>query len=217
VTSRRDPDVEIIGIVADSKAVRVSEPVAPLLYFAYPQSPARLRIVMRIATSPAAAIASVRRAILDIDPRALAGIETLRDATRFELNLRRVATLLFGSLGTLGLLLAVVGLYGVMAFLVTSRTREIGIRVALGASPPRVLWGVLGRGLVLVGLGVLIGGAVGLLATRPVAWMFAGVHPAAPVAWAVPAVVLLLTGLAASYVPARRATRVDPTVALRDQ
>jgi putative ABC transport system permease protein len=217
VTNGRDPEVEIVGIVADSKVARVSEPVAPLLYFAYAQRPARLRVIMRIATSPAAAIPSVRRAILDADGRALAGVETLRDATSFELNLRRVASVLFGSLGSLGLLLAVVGLYGIVAFLVTSRTREIGIRVALGASARRVLWGVLARGLTLVGVGVVIGGSVGLLATRPVAWLFAGVHPADPVAWVWPVLVLMLTGLAASYVPARRATRVDPTVALRDQ
>ena len=172
---------------------------------------------MRTATSPAAAIPSIRRAIVDVDGRALVGIETLRDATSFELNIRRVAGTLFGSLGTLGLLLAVVGLYGIMAFVVASRTREIGIRVALGASTSQVLWSVLGRGLKLVGLGALIGGSVALVAMRPLAWMFAGVHPADPLALAVPVLLLLATGLAASYLPARRATRVDPTVALRDQ
>ena len=108
-------------------------------------------------------------------------------------------------------------LYGVMAFVVTSRTREIAIQMALGASSRHVRWHVLGRGLKLVLIGVGLGTTVALAATRPLAAMLAGLSPSDPVAYVSTAVVLTMVGLAASYLPARRATRVDPMVALRQQ
>ena len=104
-----------------------------------------------------------------------------------------------------------------MAYVVTSRTAEVAIQMALGASPRRVRWRVLGGGLKLVMLGVAIGTAVALAATRPLAAMLAGLSPSDPVTYVVTALVLATVGLGASFLPARRATRVDPMAALRQQ
>ena len=153
----------------------------------------------------------------EIGPNGPAFVEPLRAATSQEIVMRRVIGFMLSSVGVLGLLLATIGLYGVMAYVVTSRTTEIAIQMALGASSQHVRRRVLGSGLKLVLIGVAIGTAVALAATRPLAAMLAGLSPSDPVAYAGTATILTVVGLAASYLPARRATRVDPMVALRQQ
>lgn len=133
------------------------------------------------------------------------------------LVMRRVIGFMLSSIGTFGLLLATIGVYGVMAYAVTSRTSEIAIQMALGASSHHVRWRVLGNGLKLVLIGVAIGTAVALAATRPLAAMLAGLSPSDSVTYVATAIALTVVGLAASYLPARRATRIDPMVALRQQ
>jgi len=172
---------------------------------------------LRTDGDPAGAVRAVTRAIADVDNTVAVDVKTLREATRFEFALRRLGSGLLGSLGAVGLLLAMIGLYGVVAYAVAARTPEIGIRMALGASAQRVLWSVLGQGLRLVGLGVAVGTVLSLLMTRAIADLVAGVSPTDPITFIGTPTVLALTGLVASYFPARRATRIDPLMALRKE
>jgi len=129
--------------------------------------------------------------------------------------MRRRATEIMATIGGVGLLLTLIGLYGVMAYLVATRTAEVGLRMALGASPRRVLWEVLRHALLLVAAGVFAGGAAAYVLTPTLATFLAGISPIDPIAFAATALLLFATGLAASWLPARRATRVSPLVALR--
>jgi ABC-type antimicrobial peptide transport system permease subunit len=164
-----------------------------------------------------ASLATIRCAMAQIVPNGPAFVEPLRDSTSQEIVMRRVIGFMLSTVGVLGLLLATIGVYGVMAYVVTSRTAEIAIQMALGASSQHVRWRVLASGLKLVLIGVAIGTAVALAATRPLAAMLAGLSPSDPVAYGGTAIALTIVGLAASYLPARRATRVDPMTALRQQ
>ena len=217
------PFSEIVGLVKDSAYASVGEEPTPVLYYSYAQVPslstqARPLVVhLRTDGDPAAAIRSVTRAIVDVDHTVAFEVKTLREATTFEFAIRRLGSGLLGSLGAVGLLLAMIGLYGVVAYAVATRTPEIGIRMALGASSHRVLWSILSHGLRLVGLGVAVGTALSLLMTHVIADLVAGVSPTDPIAFAGTAIVLAVTGLVASYFPARRATRIDPLVALRTE
>jgi ABC-type antimicrobial peptide transport system permease subunit len=157
----------------------------------------------------------MRRAIADIDPAVVVDVSTLRTATNGESLARRAAAMLVGSLGALGLLLASIGLYGVMAYFVTSRTAEIGIRMALGASSRQMHRDVLGHGLKLVAYGIGLGTVLALAIARFLTALLAGLSPADPVALAGTAAILIVVGLCASYFPARRAMHVNPVVALR--
>jgi ABC-type antimicrobial peptide transport system permease subunit len=129
--------------------------------------------------------------------------------------MRRLGMRLFGILGLVALLLATIGLYGVMAFVVSSRTREIGTRVALGAASGRILRGVIMEGLRLVAIGIAIGAVISWLLARALVVGLAGLSPADPLAFGSAAVLLLLVGLAACYFPARRAAALNPVEALR--
>jgi predicted permease len=218
-----EPFSEIIGVVEDTAYASVSEDPHPVLYYAYAQVPSLssearpLMVHLRTDGDPASAIRSVARAIGDIDNKVAAEVKTLREATTFEIDVRRLGSVVLGSLGGLGLVLAMIGLYGVVAYAVASRTPEIGIRMALGASSQRVLWSVLGQGLRLVGTGVAFGSALSLLMTHVIADLIGGVSPTDPITFAGTAIVLGLTGLVASYFPARRATQIDPLTALRQE
>jgi ABC-type antimicrobial peptide transport system permease subunit len=160
---------------------------------------------------------TVRDIVRDFDRDTPVSVSTLRDATSFEFDFRRATTLLIGVLGVLGLLLAMVGLYGTVSYLVASRTAEIGVRLALGASTTAVLWGVLGQGLKLTAWGLILGMGVSLVASRLFTALLLGSSPADPVAFAGTIILLTVISLCASLVPARRATRVNPAVALRAQ
>ncbi len=218
----KEPFSEIVGVVRDSAYASVGEEPTPVLYYAYLQAPSLstqvrpLMVHIRTDGNPASLIRPIEAAITELDSNVGLEVKTIRDATRFESSLFRLGSTLLGSIGGLGVLLAMIGLYGVMAYIVASRTREIGIRMALGASSQRVLWTVLGQGLTLVAAGVIVGTAVSLLLTRPIASLLVGIRPTDPIAFGVTAIVLLITGVAASYLPARRATRIDPLIALRE-
>ena len=218
-----EPFSEIVGLVKDSAYASVGEEPTPVLYYSYAQVPSLstqarpLMVHLRTDGDPAGAVRSVTRAIADVDNKVAFDVKTIREATTFEFAVRRLGSGLLGSLGAVGLLLAMIGLYGVVAYAVASRTPEIGIRMALGASSHRVLWSVLGQGLRLVGLGVAVGTVLSLLMTRVIADLVAGVSPTDPITFIGTAIVLALTGLVASYFPARRATRIDPLMALRKE
>jgi predicted permease len=216
------PFSEIVGLVKDSAYASVSEP-APILYYPYAQVPSLstqarpLMVHLRTDGDAAGAIRSVTRAIADIDTKVAFEVKTIREATTFEFDLRRLGSALLGSLGAVGLMLAMIGLYGVIAYAVASRTPEIGIRMALGATSRRVLWSVLGQGLRLVGIGLAVGSVLSLLMTHAIADLIGGVSPTDPITFAGTAIVLTFTGLVASYFPARRATQIDPLTALRQE
>jgi predicted permease len=216
-----EPYVEIVGIVGDHKYQSYGEAASPIFYSAYPQRPRvstqvrPLVVHMRTDGAPARLIPDIKRAISDLDPSVSADVVTFREAAGTEPAMRRLGTRLLGAAGALALLLATMGLYGAMAFAVASGTQELGIRMAIGASPRRVLTEVVRRGLVLVGAGIIVGTAVALLAAWAMSGALAGLSPADPVSFLATATVLLLVGLAASYLPARRAANVDPMRALR--
>jgi predicted permease len=218
-----EPFSEIVGLVKDSAYASVGEQPTPVLYYSYAQVPSLstqtrpLMVHLRVDSDPTSAVRSVTRAIADVDNKVAFDVKTIREATTFEFAMRRLGSGLLGSLGAVGLLLAMIGLYGVVAYSVASRTPEIGIRMALGASSHRVLWSVLNQGLRLVGLGVAMGTVLSLLMTRVIADLVAGVSPTDPITFIGTAMVLALTGLVASYFPARRATRIDPLMALRTE
>jgi len=209
--------LEIVGIVRDSKYGTLAEAPRPLLYEALAQQPDRPGLVLHARTTrPRDAMAKAIKA-------ELTGIEkdvpvTVRPMTAYvDLSLAplRVAANALAVMGALGLLLALVGLYGLISHNVARRTPEFGIRLALGASPRLLMRGVLKNGLVLVGSGVALGLALAVVVTRALTNVVAEVHLDRPLLLLAPAVLLLAAGLAASYVPARRATRVDPITALR--
>src|SRR5204863_2720292 len=127
----------------------------------------------------------------------------------------RMGALFGGALGLLGLVLALVGVYGVVSYAASQRTQEIGLRMALGASRPEIMRLVLGRGLVLVGIGVAAGIAVALSLSRLLANLLFSVSPTDPVTFMGVPVILAVMALAASYIPAFRATRIDPAILLR--
>jgi predicted permease len=218
-----EPFSEIVGLVKDSAYASVSEAPTPVLYFSYAQVPSLstearpLMVHLRTDGDPAGAIRSISRAIADIDNKLAFDVKTIREATTFEFDVRRLGSTLLGSLGAVGLVLAMIGLYGVVAYAVASRTSEIGIRMALGASSQRVLWSVLGQGLRLVGIGLAVGSVFSLLVTHVIAGLIGGVSPTDPITFAGTAIVLSFTGLVASYFPARRATQIDPLTALRQE
>jgi putative ABC transport system permease protein len=159
---------------------------------------------------------AIRRAVASVDPLlAISGVGTMEQAVDKSLAMDRFTKWLFTLLGATGLVLAVVGVYGVIAYFVTQRTHELGVRLALGASVSGLRWLVVKQGMVLAGLGVAIGAAVSLGVSRLLSSMLFGITPRDPITFGVVSVLLAAVALGASYVPARRATRIDPLEALR--
>jgi len=212
-----EPYVEIVGMVRDSNYSFFGETAKPALYFAHAQSPGGLTIHMRFKGPPEPHIAAVRRTIADFDPTLAVTVETIRQATSFEFVLRDSFTRLLTMVGWQALFLAMVGVYGLISYNVASRTAEIGIRVALGAGPRRIVWTMLGDGLKLVAIGAMIGLVVSSLATPYLAPFLAGLSPYDPLTFASVLLAFMVIGLVSGYIPARRATRVDPIIALRQQ
>jgi putative ABC transport system permease protein len=175
-----------------------------------------MSIAVRTTGDPTALASAARQAIRSVDPdQPIAAIAPMTDAVSDSLAERRLVLTLVGTFAAAALLLAALGVYGVTASTVTQRTRELGIRMALGANRRSVIWSVLNEPARLVGLGLIIGLAGTYTTSRVVERLLYGVRPTDPVTLAAVAVVLLCVALLASYLPARRATRVDPMLALR--
>jgi putative ABC transport system permease protein len=161
-------------------------------------------------------VPAIRQAVRAVDAQlALSGVSTMDDAIARSLATSRFTTWLLTLLGVTGLVLAAVGVYGVIAYFVTQRTHEFGVRIALGASSSSVRWMVVREALVIGAIGVGVGLSASFFASRFVGSMLYGMSSHDPQTFAMVGVVLLVVGVAASYFPARRATRVDPLEALR--
>jgi predicted permease len=210
---------EIVAVVGDSKYLELRDKVPPTVYFsAFQQEHASGQFVIRTAGRPMAAAAAAREVVRRVAPSvAVTSVRSLAEQVDASIVRERMLGVLSAGFAALGLLLAAVGLYGVMSYMVASRTSEIGIRMALGAKPSGISRMVVGEALVLTAAGVVAGIAGALLLSRGLASLLYGLTPADPVTlWSV-VLVMLLTGLAAAYFPGRRAGRLDPTVALRHE
>ena len=208
----------IVGVVGDVRKHSLETVPRPTIYVNYRQRPRRTQqfdIVLRTSTDPAGVSSSVRRVLTQLDPTVPARMSTFSHVFSESLNNRRFNFLLVGVFALAALVLAMAGVFGVLAYSVAQRTREIGVRVALGATPGGILKMVLGQGLLTVTIGMTIGLAGALLLTRTMRSMLFEVSPNDPVTMIVIALLLLFIALLASYIPARRATRVDPMIALR--
>jgi putative ABC transport system permease protein len=207
----------IVGVVADFGCTVFGEPFPPALYVPYGQSPsAGMDLVARIQADPTAAIESLRETIHGMDSgMPLYNIRTIHEIVHIWLRDDRWLSYFLGGLAALVLCLACIGLYGIMSYAVVLRTNEFGIRMAIGADPRDVLRLVIKGSLRLSGLGILIG----LLLSVPIGILMAsylyGVSGLDPLTYVGVILLLLAVSLAAGYLPARRATRIDPMLALR--
>jgi putative ABC transport system permease protein len=212
------PWATIVGVVGDVRGFALDEPPLPTMYWPVSQIRATpsLAIVVRTEGDPAALTSSVRDAIAEIDrAQPIYEMQTLEQLVAKSLGQRRFTLTLMLLFGVIALVLSAIGIYGVMAFGVTQRTQEIGIRMALGASALDVLKMVVGSGMFLAAIGVAVGliGAFGL--TRLMSSLLFGVSPTDLLTFGLVTAGLLFVALLACYIPARRATKVDPLVALR--
>jgi predicted permease len=214
------PLATIVGIAADVKRLSLRDSPAPEMYVLYVQkvfpSLQTMDVILRTAADPASLAASARETVHSIDPGLpLANVKTLSEIVADSVTVPRFSVLLLGGFGALAVLLAAIGMYGVMSYSVAQRTQEIGIRMALGAQPRNVLQMVLGYGTGLAALGIGIGLAAAFGVTRLMKGFLYGVQPADPLTFTFVAVLLVIVALLACYIPARRAMKVDPIVALR--
>lgn len=211
----------IVGVAEATKTTTIGEDPQPQLYEPLAQidnDRAEIDFVMRSAIPPASQLEAVRRTLHRIEPMAGAQVATMASSIGLAFLPSQVGALLMGSTGVLGLLLAMIGLYGVMAFSVARRTREIGVRVALGATGGDISRMVLKDAARVTLAGTVAGLLVAMLATRPLAmFLVPGLKPADPLNFAVVALAMLATGMAATWGPILRALRIDPHTALREE
>lgn len=210
-----EPWREIVGIAANNDYRFIGERPEPQFFLPFLQTGGRVFLQVSAFREPAATVAAVQRAIAEQDSSLQADVQTTKQATGLEFMLRRFATALLAAMGSLGLLLAMTGLYGVLSWEVSRRTAEIGIRMALGASAGSVRRMVLRRSLAITVAGIAVGGGAAMLLAIPLASVLKGAGPADPVAIFTVAAALSLVSLAASWSPACRASRIDPISALR--
>jgi predicted permease len=216
-TGEKSPWMAVVGLVEDVKHYGLERPMRPGIYVPVAQTPSpTLAVALRTAGDPAAVAATARAAIRAIDPDlALYRVRTMDEALRRSLAERRLYSWLLGVFAVMALVLALGGSYGVTSYLVSQRTREIGIRVALGARSADIVRSVLRGSLTAVGAGVLLGIGASIAAARWLADLLFGVPPADVAILTSAGLVLLLTAVFANWLPARRASRVDPMRSLR--
>ena len=223
-----DVQAEIVGVVHHVKQwgldVDPRSAIEAQIYYPFMQLPEKLMplaadavaVVLRTRAEPNAMMEAVRSAVADLDPGdVIYRVQTLDDVLASSLAARRLSMILLSVFATLALVLACAGIYGVISYLVAQRTHEIGVRMALGAQRSEVMRLILGHGARMVVVGVAIGSVAALGLTRLMTNQLFGVTAHDPLTFAAVAGVIILTAVAACYVPARRATRVDPMVALR--
>jgi ABC-type antimicrobial peptide transport system permease subunit len=211
--------LEIVGVVEDARYSSVRDAVPPTLYLHYRHAPGMktpATFEVRTEGAPQALAASVREIVRQMDSGLpVDGVMTQSDQIARSLRQERLFARLATLLGGVALVLSVIGLYGLLAYRVTRRTPEIGVRMALGAARGHVLWMVLRESLVLGGIGLVLGVPAAVAGTRALKSMLYGLAPGDPATLAGAAAAMCLLALVAGYLPARRAASVDPLVALR--
>jgi len=209
--------LEIVGIVGDIRQLGLDAPPNPELFMSYAQWPANeMSVVLRVASEPLSLLPGIEKEIWRVDPdQPITDIKTMDELVSAEAAARRFVLQLIGAFAAVALVLAAVGIYGVVSYGTWQRTHEIGVRMALGARGRQILWLVARQNAkwLLVGITIGIGGALAL--TRLLAAYLYAVRPTDPLTFAAVALLLLSVALLAVYIPARRAARVDPMVALR--
>jgi predicted permease len=221
-------DAEIVGVVGHVKqwgpGGDSASTIQAQFFYPFMQLPEKIMplaaggaaVVLRAEGDPKAIMGQVRHAVADLDPREVVyGVQTMQGVLDDSLAPRRLSMILLSGLATLALLLSCIGIYGVISQLVGQRTHEIGVRIALGAQAADVMRLILGQGLRMAVLGVLIGVAAALALTRLMASQLFGVSSHDPLTYAAVGVMLTVVALFACYIPARRAVKVNPLVALR--
>ena len=211
------PWIEVVGVMRDGKYFSLSEDPTPFVYTSLrPENGSYLTMIVRTASEPQAAIAALRAEFQQLDANLpVYNVKTLTEHMSLPLFPARIAAVLLGSFGLLALILAAIGIFGVMSYSVSQRTREIGIRMALGASSVGIVKLVVGHGFKLVVVGMAIGLIGAFTGTRLMSALLYGVSATDTVTFTVIAVLLTSVALVACYLPARRATKVDPNEALR--
>ncbi len=208
---------EIAGVVSDVKFESLDSETAPEVYVPYTENnvPA-LALVIRTGSDPTRLLPAVRSVVRSVDrDQPIENIATMENMISESVARLRFHTLVVRTFAGLALVLAAVGIYGVISYSVRQRTHEIGVRIALGATTGRVLFSVVGEACLLALAGVALGLAGAFGATRVLSKFLFGVKPTDPLTFAVVSLVLIAVALAAGYIPARRASNVDPMVALR--
>jgi len=214
-----DPKITIVGVVGDVHAASLDAPVRPTVYVPYRQDAFPfMTFVMRTAADPTAIAGPIRQAIWQVDKEQPVGdVMTMDQRLSESLWRRRFGVTLLTAFGVVAVALAAIGLYGVLAFIVAQRRREIGVRMALGATAREVIVDVMGHGLRLAFVGVAIGIALAIAVTRLMQTLLYGTSATDAATFAAVATLLIVIAAGASALPALRASRLDPLVALREE
>jgi predicted permease len=211
--------LRVVGVARDTKYVTLGEQPIPFIYLAARQNytPA-MNLFVRSEGEPGTVLPQLRREIASMDPGLpIFNVRPLTTQIEGALWLSRIGALLLAAFGAMALVLTTVGTYGVLAYTVSKRVPEIGLRMALGAGPGKILGMVIGNGMTLVGAGLAAGIAVSLLLARGLTPILFGIKGTDPLTYGGITLLLGVVALAACYLPARRAAAVDPTVALRQE
>jgi putative ABC transport system permease protein len=214
--------IQIVGIVGDVRSIGASEPAPPAVYVPLAQAPRppyegrAMTFIVRTPGSPTSITASARAAVASIDAGLpLANVRPMSEIVSAASGQPRFTTLVMSFFASIAFFLAALGLYGILAYSVEQRVREIGVRIALGADKREIFRLIIGAGARLALVGAAVGVPSALALTRLMGGMLSGVTSADPVTYIAVVGMLMISALLASYLPARRATRVDPIVALR--
>lgn len=208
---------EIVGVAANVRSLELREEPAPELYFSFLQNPFEgMSVVIRTTVEPEGLVAATRQAVNEVDKSVpVSNIQTMDHVVSESVTQPRFNLFLVGLFSAIALLLSAAGIYGVTAYSVTQRTHELGIRIALGAQVSDVLRMILGQGMAVIAIGIVLGLAAAFGLMRLMKTLLFGVSETDPLTFAAITLLLTLVALLACYIPARRATRVDPLVALR--
>jgi len=208
---------QVVGVVGDVKHYGLdSEPRAEIFMPAWQQPLNGMALIVRTAADPQAYVEQIRREVLAIDAeQPIYDASTMVDVVSRSVFLPRISMLLLTAFAIAALLLAVVGIYGVVSYTVSQRTRELGLRMALGADESATLRLVMGRSVALIAAGTLCGLVASVVAARVIAGLLYSVAPLDPIVFVSVSALLALAGVVATLIPARRAMRLDPIVALR--
>jgi putative ABC transport system permease protein len=212
----------IVGVVADTRVMGIEQPTRPEMYFPIAQSAENWMwprdLAIKVAGDPRSLIRSASQAVWAVDrDQPISNVETMDEIVARELQERRLQTTLMSAFGALALFLSAIGIYGVLSFMVTERTPEIGVRLALGGNPSSIRSRFVGRGLTLAALGLGIGLVAAFWGTALIGRLLFNVQAHDWRTFGTQAAVVVAVSVAAAYLPARRASRIDPIAALRNE